>query len=569
MSNQDTIGKFERQQTKAKELLQKLLNFINQGIALGVKIDPSIKQKLENVIKLINDGGMLKVALIGGFSEGKTSIAAAWLEHLDKNTMNISQRESSNMVNIYDVNGDVEIIDTPGLFGFKEKYNAELKDIEKYKDITKKYISEAHLVLYVMNPTNPIKESHTDDLKWLFRTLNLLPRTVFVLSRFDEVADVEDDWDYYENLKIKKGNVVDRLKMVLNLAPEEAEKLSVVGVAANPFDMGIEYWLKNIEQFRKISKIDTLQKATSDAIDNNGGHFQILFEMEKSVASDIITKQLPEAKILNQQMNDAINVLNNKVADLESDIKITENKILIARTNLISFVKNYIGDLIMQLRGCSMDTIQSIIDAEIGEEGCIFNATIQNKFKIQTKTIDAEIEKVKLIFNAELDQFESVNKKLCSKGLDYMKTSGIVNSKNVLFSRDKIVGLGKLMGMDLSKALKFKPWGAVNFARGLGDILNALGIIIEIFDTYQKMKNEEKFRKAINEMVDELKKTQKSLLELLQNSNFNEEFFPQYVALKDALKAEHGNLELYAQKQKNFKLWYQEGDIIDAEFREL
>ncbi len=64
-------------------------------------------------------------------------------------------------------------------------------EIERYKDITKKYISEAHLILYALNPSNPIKESHKDDLNWLFRTLNLLSRTIFVISRFDEEADIE------------------------------------------------------------------------------------------------------------------------------------------------------------------------------------------------------------------------------------------------------------------------------------------------------------------------------------------------------------------------------------------
>ena len=55
-----------------------------------------------------------------------------------------------------------------------------------------------------MNSTNPIKDSHKEDLQWLFRELNLLPRTIFVLSRFDEVADVEDENDYMQNLNIKK-----------------------------------------------------------------------------------------------------------------------------------------------------------------------------------------------------------------------------------------------------------------------------------------------------------------------------------------------------------------------------
>ncbi|GAA7488203.1 hypothetical protein ckin124_00070 [Helicobacter pylori] len=30
----------------------------------------------------------------------------------------------------------------------------------------------------------------------MFRTLNLLSRTIFVISRFDEEADIEDEEDY-------------------------------------------------------------------------------------------------------------------------------------------------------------------------------------------------------------------------------------------------------------------------------------------------------------------------------------------------------------------------------------
>lgn len=99
------------------------------------------------------------MALVGGFSEGKTSIAAAWVGKLDKSTMKISHQESSDSVSIFEVERGLTLIDTPGLFGFKEKFNADTHEQEKYKDITKKYISEAHLVLYVMNSTNPLKKA--------------------------------------------------------------------------------------------------------------------------------------------------------------------------------------------------------------------------------------------------------------------------------------------------------------------------------------------------------------------------------------------------------------------------
>ena len=187
----NTVNKFKEQQSNSVKVLESLKIYLENGEKIGVDIDDSLIKKLNNAINDV-ETKKLKVALIGGFSEGKTSIAAAWIEKLDKSNMKISHQESSDEVLVYEVGNDIELIDTPGLFGFKEKFNSDMNAIEKYKDITEKYVSEAHLVLYVMNSINPIKDSHKDDLNWLFRTLNLLPRTVFVLSKFDEIVDVED-----------------------------------------------------------------------------------------------------------------------------------------------------------------------------------------------------------------------------------------------------------------------------------------------------------------------------------------------------------------------------------------
>ncbi|GAA9615649.1 hypothetical protein HpVa114_07780 [Helicobacter pylori] len=134
--------------------------------------------------------------------------------------MKIDHQESSDAVKIYDIDNEIELVDTPGLFGFKEKI-ADSGEIERYKDITKKYVSEAHLILYVLNPSNPIKESHKDDLNWLFRTLNLLSRTIFVISRFDEEADIEDEEDYNKRFKTKKENIQNRLNDLISLSEKE------------------------------------------------------------------------------------------------------------------------------------------------------------------------------------------------------------------------------------------------------------------------------------------------------------------------------------------------------------
>ncbi len=201
-------------------------------------------------------------------------------DRLDK-SMKIDHKESSDEVKIYDIDDEIELVDTPGLFGFEKKEHDNGK-IERYKDITKKYISEAHLILYVLNPSNPIKESHKDDLNWLFRTLNLLSRTIFVISRFDEEADIEDEKDYNKRFEIKKENIQNRLNKLISLSEKEKESLIIVAVAANPFDLGVEHWLKHKEEFQKLSHIKALQDATQKKIKENGGKLTIIEEAKKA-----------------------------------------------------------------------------------------------------------------------------------------------------------------------------------------------------------------------------------------------------------------------------------------------
>ena len=106
-----TVAAFKLQQEKNQLLLNKLSQFIQKGQLFGLIPNPDLMNKLQTAIQAV-DTGILKVALIGGFSEGKTSIASAWLERLDQ-SMNISQQESSNEVKIYTLGDDIELIDTP------------------------------------------------------------------------------------------------------------------------------------------------------------------------------------------------------------------------------------------------------------------------------------------------------------------------------------------------------------------------------------------------------------------------------------------------------------------------
>lgn len=160
-------------------------------------------EKIESAVKAI-ESDVLRIALLGAFSDGKTSVIAAWLGKVMAD-MKIDMDESSDRLAIYTpegLPGKCEIVDTPGLFGDKEK----TVDGEQvvYEDLTKRYISEAHLILYVVDATNPLKDSHSAIAKWVLRDLNKLSSTVFVINKMDEVTDLTEQVLFDDQAAIKR-----------------------------------------------------------------------------------------------------------------------------------------------------------------------------------------------------------------------------------------------------------------------------------------------------------------------------------------------------------------------------
>jgi len=143
---ENTLKTFKTQQANALTLLDRLQDFLGQGAEAGVPIDPALSNKLQNVINSVS-GEKLKVALIGGFSEGKTSIAAAWMEKLDRSSMKISHQESSNEVKVYEVDEDFVLIDTPGCSASRNRKcrNSHRREVQRHHQKVRERISPGAL----------------------------------------------------------------------------------------------------------------------------------------------------------------------------------------------------------------------------------------------------------------------------------------------------------------------------------------------------------------------------------------------------------------------------------------
>lgn len=564
----ETLRNHQDNQAKVINLLSKLEGFITKGQEFGLDVSADIKTKLQNSLNTLQSD-KLKIALIGGFSEGKTSIAAAWLGKIDPETMNISASESSNAVKIYDIDEDYQLIDTPGLYGYKEQVNTDAQEIEKYKDITKKYVSEAHIILYVMNSKNPIKESHIDDLKWLFKDLNLLPRTVFVLSRFDEVADVEDELDYQDKFKVKEQNVKERLSSILSLTLQETNNLKIVAVSANPFDEGVEYWMENLAEFEQLSHIKLLQNATSEIVKKSGGYNGLIEETRKSIISDILIKKIPEIEEQQSQLSKEMEKLNQLYEIETGALNLISKKIANAKSNLRSSFNGYFQDLVMQVQGTSLETIGEFLVREIGNEGSVISSKINEYFQNETNQINIALNTQAINFNAEIENIDTAVGSLTKKGLNHLAKNIKLDNNTILAARNGLVATGKLMGLNLKDALKFNPWGAVKFANNINKALPLIGIAVDAWDSWNQAKKLEAFQIAKKDLVETLQSQQKEILELIDKDEFIFKFFPIYKELKDKIeeiKLMHMDHE---SKTKSFTSWRKEGVIIEGEFKNI
>ncbi|MCA6217728.1 50S ribosome-binding GTPase [Ideonella sp. B7] len=563
-----TLEKFKLQQEQATALLSKVKEFLKQGQKVGVPIDDSLVDKVERAIREAG-GGRLKIVLVGGFSEGKTSIAAAWIGRLDRSTMKISHEESSDEVASYVVGNDILILDTPGLFGFKEKTAADKATAERYKDITRKYISEAHLVLYVMDPKNPIKQSHGEELKWLFRSLNLLPRTVFVLSRFDLVADVEDLEDFRRNLQVKRSMVISRLGEEIQLLPEEQEVLSVVAVAANPFDLGVEHWLANPEQFGALSHISDLQRATSVKVEQSGGPLAVVQATKQSVIRDVLTKQLPVAVKVDAQIQAELEKLDSANGRLQKQLTTVKGRISDVRIGLRKFVTTYFTDLILQARGLDQNTYVDFFEREIGNEGVVLAAKLQSEFERQLNSVKLELTNLSVSVDAEVNHFNAAVRSYGKQGVDYLIGGKLINGQSVKAARDGIAATAKVVGLDLGKYLKFKPWGAVKLAKTLNGAVAIVGLAFDLWEMWESNQRERAFRKSIEKLIENFEAQRMDLMSLIDSPDFESKFFADYENLSGQAQELAFSLEERQAKHKEFQAWRAQAEALDAEVRTL
>ena len=135
----------------AKSRYEAVLERLKELSELGV----DCQEDRDKLKKKLAEDAKLSIALVGAFSDGKTSVIAGLAgDTLDG--MQIAVDEATDEIHIYEPDEakmPCRMVDTPGLFGTKEKDVAGR--LKYFDDITRRYFDEAPVLLYVVE-----QESH-------------------------------------------------------------------------------------------------------------------------------------------------------------------------------------------------------------------------------------------------------------------------------------------------------------------------------------------------------------------------------------------------------------------------
>lgn len=541
---------------------------------LDIDILP-LKRKVHDVIESLQ-ADTIKIVLLGSFSDGKTSTVAGLLGKLEDN-MKIDPNESSDELVVYrpsSLKKGFEIVDTPGLFGTKEK------DIDgssiKFSEITERYISEAHIIMYVTHAVNPIKDSHIPILMKVIKDYGKIDSLVIVLNRMDETGiDMSDDDDYEDMKSIKVANVKNRLQSSVGLTDSELDRLSIVCVSANPKAKGLDYWLdeSNKDRYNELSRIENLRGTISKIVDSSDVE-NLKLSQSVAVIKDLAQRAYLESVLAVAPVKIALKKARKSHEVLKTDLDTLETELKASRKQIADSLDEYRRSLIEDINGAtSMETLASLLESKIGlaNKAIDYHLVTSRIERIISDNVEANEGSVKSCaqtfensYNMQDDMFKEAFKKGIS-GLKEVKIDG----KTILKIRDA-----------LKINHKFKPGGAKilgkNISKCVGRVVVALQFIMEAVDWIKSYK--EKAKRI------ELQKNIKSNIEsifndvsmmMVDNETFYKNFFPSFVILKTTYQERleefeklSNTISRYDKFQQDIKHWYGD-DIIDVEYEEI
>lgn len=575
-----------KQFNASKSEVIKSLDNLNTLVESLEKLGLDVSQDITKIKKAIGDveSDALRIALLGAFSDGKTSVVAGWLGQVMKD-MKIDTNESSDALAIYrpdNLQDKCEIVDTPGLFGDKEKTN-DGGALVQYGDITKNYISEAHLIFYVVDATNPLKESHQDIVRWVLRDLNKLSSTIFVINKMDEVADLRDAEEFAEQSSIKKNNLLDKLQRFVDLTAAEREAINVVCVASNPNSRGLEFWLEQKDLYDQRSRISELKQVTQQVL-NGSGRETLIRKTGIDVVRDVLSKKIVVAQ---DELIKFKLLADNQARDsarITEDIDEGKRKIIATVGDLYQELNNLEKDLLNSIRTLPRDQVHSFLEAEIGYSKTDIGEKLRFRINHLFSTAFNQSSSIMNGISASIEHQLDIS----SDFADSITASALSASSKALGAVSKIpvesIKSGVFLARETLKNLtgyvyKFKPWEATklaaNISKWAGPIGAGIQVLTDVIAVAQQQRAETELKALQSDLAEVVKSHFAEPMKLLMDQEkVLDTFAPQIRIFEKILLEQQENLQrLSARGQQlaeldaHLRKAFGEQSVIEGEYK--
>ena len=510
--------------------MQELDIILQEGEKLGLNLQ-EVYKKVAHVQETISDE-KIKIVLLSSFSDGKTTIIAALNEQIEDN-MKIDSDESSDEIIVYHPQGlakDFEIMDTPGLFGSKEK-EVEGEAI-RFSEITERFISEAHIILYVCDAVTPLKESHASFIEKVMRQYNKLPSTIFVINKMDEAGyDLLDEKDFQRGVAIKTENLVKRLKDTIDLTDAEAEELNIVCIAADPKGKGLTKWFERLEDYKKRSHIDDLRACIDRIIDSCDKEL-LHKSVELATMTDIADMLSQNITAVSQSIGETIKERTIVINDSKSELALLKSDLNNARKLMSDRLNELKNGIFAELDAIAMEDLNSFIEQKIGVEENGISFYIFNNEVNQIIRECSEGNNVALHEHAQLiDQKISSMKQFAIDGLK----SGTKFIKNIKISGETVKAVRDVV----CKSFKFKPWGAIKLASKVNKVMPIIGVIMDGAFAWYEQKQDDKRRQEFEKNKKTIKDAiNKTIANVFATFSDDEKYIQNYAPSYEHIKQE-------------------------------
>ena len=567
------FGDYANDKNTLIEKLEKAKNDIAELQNMGIDVSYSLK-KIDSAIKIVSTD-KISIVLVGAFSDGKTSVAAGWINEKLEN-MKISSDESSDEILCYTPNSipnGCQIVDTPGLFGDKKGADED-GGIITLSDKTKKFISEANMILYVVPAKNPIKDTHKECIRWILKDLNKLSSTIFVINRMDDVSDLTDDEDFELQARIKTENVRNKL-LECGLSQIEAAEVNVVCISADPNGRGIDSWNTHRDEYLHRSHLGALEKTTNAILQNSGKY--LITKTGCDILNDEITKSV---EIISEQERIIYEILlpekEESLKRNQKDLNSLRTRIIRSKLDMKHALKALNSNKINKIRAASVETFRDVMEDEIGivegKEGYVLNDEINDIFTEYAQKNSDSITELGKKFQSEYDRqnsaIDALLKQGANKAANGLKLAGKLGvntiKKGIFACRDLLSKIGIV--------IKFKPWQVTKMAtfatKALPVIGGAIDVVSNIIENAASQKRNRKFEETKNEIKDAINDTFSEIYDMLNSDDrYIDEFAPQYRVLEQQVDQDKRDVEdqkIYLKKFAEWKKHY-----IDIDFTEI